>query len=175
MESFVSSLVFWVFATGLVAFSVLTVAGRSPVSSAMSLVATMIFVGGILITLQAYFLGMMQVMVYAGAVMVLFLFIIMLLNLDQESVRKKAWVKALSGVALCGGLFWILLGGLGLGQSRPLPPVPQGSDIRDLGRLLFTEYLLPFELTAVLLLVAIVGVILLCHQVRDRAAKKGGA
>jgi len=141
---------------------------RNPVTSAMFLVLTIAWLAGLFILLHAYFLAAVQVLVYAGAVMVLFLFVIMLLDLREEERRRiRNWTgKVLIGTALfsVAVILWFVFGSM---KSSPLDrnPVPgiEGATL-PLGKLLFTQYLLPFEIVSVLLLVAMVGVVLLSKK-----------
>lgn len=138
---------------------------RSPVTSAMFLVLSMMSLAGLFVLLNAFFLAAVQVIVYAGAVIVLFLFVIMLLNLDEESRRR---IKLLSlGVSLLavGALASLIVEGVrrsGLVAGDSIPTL-EGST-STLGEVLFTQYLLPFEVVSVLLLVAMIGVILLSKK-----------
>jgi NADH-quinone oxidoreductase subunit J len=142
----------------------------NPVTSAMFLVLTIACLAGLFVLLHAFFLAAVQILVYAGAVMVLFLFVIMLLDLPAEERRrvKAAWVVA--GCVTVGTILAVALRSLlpgGAGGRAPLgtevQPALEGGTI-PLGRLLFSQYLLPFEVISVLLLVAMVGVILLSKK-----------
>jgi NADH-quinone oxidoreductase subunit J len=138
---------------------------RNPVTSAMFLVLTIISMAGLFVLLHAFFLAAVQILVYAGAVMVLFLFVIMLLDLKDEERHRIKKFGLISGLVSVGAIVTIFLKVLlaakpGAHSSAPLldgDPVP-------LGKLLFTQYLLPFEVVSVLLLVAMVGVILLSKK-----------
>jgi NADH-quinone oxidoreductase subunit J len=162
-------ILFYIFAFLTLVFGFLVVANpfsRNPVTSAMFLVLTIASLAGLFVLLHAFFLAAVQVLVYAGAVMVLFLFVIMLLDLKDEERRK---VKALSGVAALvavGAILAIFLQSL-LPQNSSLgaheTPTLEGGTI-DLGKLLFSQYVLPFEIVSVLLLVAMVGVVLLSKK-----------
>lgn len=138
---------------------------RNPVTSAMFLVLTIVALAGLFVLLEAYFLAAVQVLVYAGAVMVLFLFVIMLLDLKVEDLRKlKAATVGLGGLAVAA--LMLAFGRIMIGSGVPAAaagPVVRG-ETPSLGRLLFTQYLLPFEVVSVLLLVAMVGVILLSKK-----------
>jgi NADH-quinone oxidoreductase subunit J len=158
---------FYLFAFLTLVFGFLVIANpfsRNPVTSAMCLVLAIIALAGLFVLLHAFFLAAVQVLVYAGAVMVLFLFVIMLLNLKAEELRK---VKALGiggGLLSAGAILAIFLTSLlhaPLGAAES--PALEGGTLR-LGKLLFTEYLLPFEIVSVLLLVAMVGVVLLSKK-----------
>jgi len=165
---FSSNGLFWVFAFMTLACGGLVVANpfsRNPVTSAMFLVLTIISMAGLFVLLHAFFLAAVQVMVYAGAVMVLFLFVIMLLDLKEEERRKVKKLGLLAGLLSIGAIAGIFVKSLMAAQpGRGLPaPVAEGGTI-PLGKLLFTNYLLPFEIVSVLLLVAMVGVILLSKK-----------
>lgn len=133
---------------------------RNPVTSAMFLVVTMLSIAGLFVLLNAFFLAAVQVIVYAGAVIVLFLFVIMLLDLKEEESQRLHVVRV--GLAGLGALALVMLGLEAL-QTLPASQAPGGLDVvgsaAALGNLLFTQYLLPFEVVSVLLLVAMIGVI----------------
>jgi NADH-quinone oxidoreductase subunit J len=158
---------FYVFAFLTLVFGFLVIANpfsRNPVTSAMFLVLTIVSLAGLFVLLHAFFLAAVQVLVYAGAVMVLFLFVIMLLDLKAEERRKIKVLGLVGGLVSVGTILIIFLSSL---LNAPLgaaeSPVLDGGTVR-LGRLLFTEYLLPFEIVSVLLLVAMVGVVLLSKK-----------
>ena len=139
-------------------------AQRHPISSALSLIVVMGSLGVIYLLLGAEFVAAIQIIIYAGAIMVLFTFVIMLLNAGEEERTKG------SRIALILGVPGLLLGGL-VGCYVFLKYMPQsGLEITsfrgaapDLGRLLFKEYLLPFEVTSVLILIAIMGAVVLAR------------
>jgi NADH-quinone oxidoreductase subunit J len=138
---------------------------RSPVASAMFLALTIVFLAGLFVLLEAYFLAAVQILVYAGAVMVLFLFVIMLLNLKEEEGRKLRWIW-LAPALVVTGVFALLVTGTLLG-ARPradLGPVITEGNTMALGTALFTRFLLPFEIISVLLVVGMLGVILLSKK-----------
>jgi NADH-quinone oxidoreductase subunit J len=137
---------------------------RSPVTSAMFLVLTIVSMAGLFVLLHAFFLAAVQVLVYAGAVMVLFLFVIMLLDLKEEARRKLKTFGLVAGVASVGALAAVTVRTLVTsGAGRNLPPQAEGAT-RPLGAMLFGQYLLPFEIVSALLLAAMVGVILLSKK-----------
>ena len=137
---------------------------RNPVTSAMFLVLTIVSLAGLFVLLHAFFLAAVQVLVYAGAVMVLFVFVIMLLDLREEERRRIRLFAWISGLVSVGGIAAGLLGALAAAGPAPgSPPVIEGH-AADLGRRLFTQFLLPFEVLSLLLLVAMVGVILLSKK-----------
>jgi NADH-quinone oxidoreductase subunit J len=137
---------------------------RNPVTSAMFLVLTIGSMAGLFVMLHAFFLAAVQILVYAGAVMVLFLFVIMMLRLKEEERRPFGKVAFALALATTGALAALLLRAIDRsGVAAGLKPELEGGT-KELGRLLFTGYLLPFEVVSVLLLVGMVGVILLSKK-----------
>ena len=159
---------FWIFALLMLIFGAAVVLSPNPVASALSLVVSFLGLAALFMSLDAYFVGVIQVLVYAGAVMVLFLFIIMLLNLQAEERRRINWIAAAGGSAVAV----ILLTQIGItirhfGLARqPFPPLASdaGNDVRNIGWLLFSNDNLPFQIVGVLVLVATIGVVLLSKR-----------
>src|SRR5436305_1167366 len=139
---------------------------RNPVTSAMFLVLTIASMAGLFVLLHAFFLAAVQILVYAGAVIVLFLFVIMLLNLREEERRKIKAFGLVTGLLAVAALLLLMLKTYlfdsHLTAGLPAPAV-EGSTVA-LGRILFTGYLLPFEILSLLLLVGMIGVILLSKR-----------
>lgn len=162
------SILFYIFAFLTLGCGALVVANpfsRNPVTSAMFLVLTLISMAGLFVLLHAFFLAAVQVLVYAGAVMVLFLFVIMLLDLKEEERRKVKKLGLITGLISVGAIVALFVRSLlatnpGKGLTNPTAV----GDTATLGKLLFTNYLLPFEIVSLLLLVAMVGVILLSKK-----------
>ncbi|MCX6974714.1 MAG: NADH-quinone oxidoreductase subunit J [bacterium] len=159
---------FWIFSLLMLLCAMGVVFFRNPVSSAMSLVLSFIALAAVFVTLDAFFIAVVQVLVYAGAVMVLFLFIIMLLDLREEKrrrVRLSAW---LGGGLVVGGfisaLLKVVLGLPALFVTKPVLSHPLANDIEQVGFNLFRNFNLPFQMIGVLLLVATVGVVLLSKK-----------
>lgn len=183
-----SSLLFWLFTTIMLIGGCAVVAFRNPVSSALSVVASFVGLAGLFIGLNAYFVGIIQILVYTGAVMVLFLFIIMLLDLKDEKKRSTALAPLLAGIALSIAFIVQLVGVITGSPDKKLPELgkdafasssalfpadgkiatelAQGSlpDVHLVGHTLFTQYNLPFQILGVLLLVATVGVVVLSKK-----------
>jgi len=161
-------ILFYLFAALTLLCGVLVVANpfsRNPVTSAMFLVLTIISMAGLFVLLHAFFLAAVQIIVYAGAVIVLFLFVIMLLDLKEEQRRKIKLFGAVAGLVSVGVIMTISLKTLRATQPGANLPAPQIEGSTDaLGKLLFTQYVLPFEVVSILLLVAMVGVILLSKK-----------
>jgi NADH-quinone oxidoreductase subunit J len=159
----------------MLSFGVLVVINRNPVSSALSLVVSFLGLAALFVTLNAYFIGVIQVLVYTGAVMVLFLFIVMLLDIKAEQRRE------LNYVALGGGALVLLafvaqlvtvLSTFGRGKEKlvPLPDVPGAHrDVHAVGEAIFTHYNFHLQLLGVLLLIATVGVVVLSRRQADDA------
>lgn len=146
---------------------------RNPVHNALSLVATLFGVAVLFIAQEAYFLAAIQVIVYAGAIVVLFLFVIMLLGVDRVEATERDPLPAQRIVGVIAGLgigvlsIVILLAGgeESTGAQSATAPLNDGtSDIERLGKVLFTDYVFAFEVTAVLLTVAVVGAVVLSRR-----------
>ncbi len=142
---------------------------RNPVTSALFLVLNFFALGGIYLLLEAQFIAVVQVIVYAGAIMVLFLFTIMLLNLDDErALKEKFDLQKGFGLLLGGVLLVEFLYILGLKVNLPnkpatLTPLELG-EAKSIGRELITNFLFPFEIVSILLLLAVIGAIVLAKK-----------
>ncbi len=137
---------------------------RNPVTSAMFLVLTIISMAGLFVLLHAFFLAAVQIIVYAGAVIVLFLFVIMLLDLKEEQRRKIKLFGVIAGLVSVGAIIMIALKCLRETNLNGQSPLTLEGGTAELGQLLFKQYVLPFEVVSILLLVAMVGVILLSKK-----------
>jgi NADH-quinone oxidoreductase subunit J len=182
------SYLFWLFATIMLIGGTAVVAFRNPVSSAMSVVTCFVGLAGLFVGLSAFFVGIIQILVYTGAVMVLFLFIIMLLDLKDEEHRAKSIVPIAAGLTLSIAFVIQLLGILSRTPDKSAPPLdaealaaaaghfPEGTaiaralhdgrlpDTHLIGHTLFTGYNLPLQILGVLLLVATIGVVVLSKK-----------
>ena len=144
-------------------FALMVVFTRNPVNSVLYLVLTFFCIAGHYLLLNAQFLAVVHIAVYAGAIMVLFLFVIMLMNLNQDTEPQKTVAsKLISGII--GGLLLVVFVGA-LRGTENLNLVQRGSSeiglVKNLGQVLFHEYLFPFEIVSVLLLSALVGAIMI--------------
>ncbi|MCK9258847.1 MAG: NADH-quinone oxidoreductase subunit J [Azoarcus sp.] len=164
--------VFYFLAAILVFAALKVITARNPVHAALYLVLAFFNAGGIWLLLHAEFLAITLVMVYVGAVMVLFLFVVMMLDINLERLRQGFWsylpVGALIGVLLVIEMAMVL-GGQYFGlDAMPVPPEPQAgfSNTRELGRVLYTDYVYPFELASLVLLVAMVAAVSLTLRKR---------
>ena len=156
---------FYAFAFLTLLCGVLVIANRNPVTSAMFLVLTIVSMAGLFVLLRAFFLAAVQILVYAGAVMVLFLFVIMLLDLKEETRRRIKKARVATGGLAVLAVVAIILNIVWTAQlTTTLQPATLVGATAPLGRLLFSNFLLPFEILSLLLLVAMVGVILLSKK-----------
>jgi len=168
-----SSLLWWIFASMAIGGAMGTVTRRSPVASLLFLVVSFFSIAAIYVILGAHFIAAVQVIVYAGAILVLFLFVIMLLNLGHDyrsDLRGGAWM--LAGSVAAGLIFWAIASSavqpasvpdLGGRQSIDAA-VQQLNAVGAIAEPLFRDFAVPFELTSILLLVAIVGAVLLAKR-----------
>lgn len=160
-------ILFYIFAFLTLVFGFLVVANpfsANPVTSAMFLVLTIASLAGLFVLLHAFFLAAIQILVYAGAVMVLFLFVIMLLDLKAEERRHLKTFGVVGGLVSVGAILFVFFQSLAHSTPHPAEALTKEGNTIELGKLLFTHYPLPFEIVSVLLLVAMVGVILLSKK-----------
>jgi len=165
-------LFFYLFATVILVSALLCVTARNAVHSAIFLIGTLLGVAGLYLHLNAEFLAGVQVILYVGGIMVLFLFVIMLVNIDQtlkEAIFSAQWKLGLAAVLLLGGeLAWLISKGSGLPDQAPVhvtsSAAAQLGNVQQVGDVLFQSYLLPFEIASVLLLVAMVGAVVMAKK-----------
>ena len=160
---------FYAFAAILVFAALRVITTRNPVHAALWLVLSFFTASGIWLLLQAEFLAIALVLVYVGAVMVLFLFVVMMLDVNFDSLRQHFRSYLPVGAAV-GALVLLemalVIVGSAVGRSTVAPAAPAGSNTQALGMLLYVDYVYPFEIAAVVLLVAIVAAIALTHRKR---------
>jgi NADH-quinone oxidoreductase subunit J len=164
---------FYVFGAVLIAAALAVITARNPVYSALALVMCFITSAAIWLLIEAEFLAVVLVLVYVGAVMVLFLFVVMMLDVNLAELRQGftrfawlGWLTALAVIVEIVGVVWAR-GGLGIDAGRGATPTAATySNTLELGRVLYTRYAYPFELAAMLLLVAIVAAIALTMRRR---------
>jgi NADH-quinone oxidoreductase subunit J len=168
-----SNLLWWVFASVAIGGALGTVTRRNPIASLMFLVVSFFALAGIYVLLGAHFIAATQIIVYAGAILVMFLFVIMLLNLGHDyrsDLRGGAWIVA--GFVVAGVIGWAVYRGV----TTPQAVVQRGGEeaiaasVRELNAIgaiaqpLFRDFVVAFELTSILLLVAIVGAVVLAKR-----------
>ncbi|CAF0700760.1 NADH-quinone oxidoreductase subunit J [Candidatus Methylacidithermus pantelleriae] len=162
---------FWLFTAVMLFAAFGVVLNRNPIASALCLILTLLAQAGLFATLDSYFLAAIQVWVYAGAVMVLFLFIIMLLDIKKEEAQPFQWSSGLAAFVLAAVLAGAFIELARSGAAAPMPPQPAGPGgdwVTAIARVLFGRYLLALESVGVLLLLAMVGVVVFA---RTRASR----
>ena len=168
----IETLTFYALGTVAIASALLVVTRRNPVISALFLIVNFFCLAGLYLTLHAQFIAVIQILVYAGAIMVLFVFVIMLLNLGDERKLKEgiSWKKIVAA-GISFGLLMELLYILGFsGQTHSTIGAQRALEIgtaENIGAQLFTRFLFPFEVTSLILTVAIVGAIILAKRKID--------
>ncbi len=163
---------FYMFSAVILVMALLCVTAKNAVHSAIFLIGTLLGVAGLYLHLGAEFLAGVQVILYVGGIMVLFLFVIMLVNIDQtlkEAIFSGQWKLGLIGVALLGvELVWFVAKGTGLPEKpethAAAPAAAQLGNVQQVGDVLFQSYLLPFEIASILLLVAMVGAVVMAKK-----------
>jgi NADH-quinone oxidoreductase subunit J len=161
MEQFL----FYFLSSAMLLCGVLVITSKNPVNSAIFLILVFFFMAGLFVLLHAFFLAAVQVLVYAGAVMVLFLFVIMLLNIKSELSHHLHWFGVLGSLLVIPILIWEFTKILREDNGNPLvSDTDVVGSTEAVGRLLFSNYLLPFEIASILLLMAMIGVIVLSKK-----------
>ena len=159
------TIVFYMFAALIVFASLRVITARNPVHAVLFLVLVFISSAGIWMLLEAEFLAITLVLVYVGAVMVLFLFVVMMLDINLAELRAGFWHWLPFGAALAGlmafEMIWVLGSSETSGSATAIKHAADYSNTKELGRLIYTEYVYPFEIAAVILLVAMVAAIAL--------------
>lgn len=158
----ISEILFWILAVVSVFSAVMVIVSKNPVFSVLWLIVTFFTISGHYILLNAQFLAVVNIIVYAGAIMVLFLFVIMLMNMGKDSEpRKNKWLK-LAGAVAGGSLLLVLVAALKDTEAQ-MTELRTGDIglIQNLGKVLFTEYVVPFEIASILFLSAMVGAVVI--------------
>lgn len=176
-------LLFWIFSVLSVGGGLCMIFSRHPVSAAMFMIVSLVAVAALFVLLEAFFLAVLQVLIYAGAVMVLFLFIIMLLDVGPDAAKKKIthWKMGVIGLVattLLVSVLFFLTNGLDditlsnepvwplINESTPLvgESLPFSTNVSSFGYGLLTKYMLPVQISGFMLLAAMIGVIILCKK-----------
>ncbi|MGX1909790.1 NADH-quinone oxidoreductase subunit J [Streptomyces phaeochromogenes] len=166
---------FWILGTVAVIGALCTVFMKKAVHSALCLAGTMIILAVFYLANGAYFLGIVQVVVYTGAIMMLFLFVVMLVGVTaadslKETIKGQRWLALLCGlgfgILLCAGI-----GNASLSEFNGLTQANSGGNVEGLAALIFTKYVFAFEITGALLITAAVGAMVLTHRERTERAK----
>ena len=156
----------WLFGTLsflAIMFALMVVFSRNPVNSVLYLVMTFFCIAGHYLLLNAQFLAVVHIVVYAGAIMVLFLFVIMLMDLNEESEPQRSWLNKTIAAIAGGMLLFVMVGSLKGAADLGLTQMGHSNIglVKNLGTVLFKEFLFPFEIASILLLAALVGAIMI--------------
>jgi len=167
----VNQLIFLYFAVVILVSAVLMITRKNPVHSVMFMLLLFFHIAGVFVLLNAEFLAAVQLIVYAGAILILYLFVVMLLNVDRESSSARAnrfwpWIVAFGVLIACEVILLISRGTFPAeaGQSMRLS---SGNGVMQLGELLYQKYLVPFEIASIILLVGLVGAVMLAKKIRS--------
>ncbi len=163
----INELIFMYFAAVILASAVLMITRRNPIHSVMFMLLLFFHIAGVFVLLNAEFLAAVQLIVYAGAILILYLFVVMLLNVDRESSAARAnrfwpWMVGF-GVVIAAEVILLISRGTfpaEAGQQMQLA----GSGVKELGELLYRRYLVPFEVASIILLVGLVGAVMLAKK-----------
>ena len=160
----ITQILFWLLSVVALFSALMVITSKNPVYSVLWLIATFFAISGHYILLNAQFLAIVNIIVYAGAIMVLFLFVIMLMNLNKETERQKnRWLK-MAGAVAGGCLLLVLVAALKNADSKTQEALVNTGDtglIKNLGKELFNNYLVPFEISSILFLTAMVGAVVI--------------
>ena len=162
----IQAIFFYIFAASAVVMALMVVSARNPVYSAAALIGCLLSVASIFVLQSAHLVALLQVLVYAGAIMVLILFVLMLLNLSpQELGERRITVRRVTGVYLIGALVTLMMIRFTKHLWAPATSLePDFGTIEAVGKVLYTQYLLPFEMVSLLLLAAIIGAVVLTRK-----------
>jgi len=168
------SIIFYVFAAVLIISALRVITAKNPVHAAMFLVLSFFTAAALWLLIYAEFLAITLILVYVGAVMVLFLFVVMMLDINFDKLREGFWkhlpIAATVAILMVVQMALLLMGkAINLKDAGPIVPAAGASNTKELGRILYTDYLLPFELAAVVLLVAMVAAIALTLRGRKES------
>jgi NADH-quinone oxidoreductase subunit J len=167
MEPVATPFFFYGLAGLAIVSALLVITLKNPVHSAISLIFTLLSLAGLYLMLYAPFVAGVQIILYVGGIMVLFLFVIMLVNVEQagrEERYSRQWPAGVLAAAALGGLFvFVYVKGSGIFPQQ-VAPLPESSNTQQIGLALYQTYMLPFEIASLLLLVAIVGAVVMAKK-----------
>ena len=168
MNPVATPIFFYGLSIAAIAFAIAVITRRNAVHAALSLIGTLVSLAGLYLMLYAPFVAAVQIVLYAGGIMVLFLFVIMLVNLDQnirEIQFNKQWQVGLITALLLGALvLFVIRQGKGIFPTDLVAALPEAANTQQVGIALFGQYTLPFEIASLLLLVAIVGAVVMAKK-----------
>jgi NADH-quinone oxidoreductase subunit J len=161
----IHQIIFFYFAAVILISAVLMITRRNPIHSVMFMLLLFFHIAGVFVLLNAEFLAAVQLIVYAGAILILYLFVVMLLNVADEKQAVRAnkfwpWVAAF-GVLIAGEILLLVSRGRFPHEAGQTMKAAGGAGVQELGKLLYSSYLVPFEIASVILLVGLVGAVML--------------
>ena len=161
----INQAIFLYFAVVIVVSALLMITRRNPIHSVLFMLLLFFHIAGVFVLLNAEFLAAVQLIVYAGAILILYLFVVMLLNVDRESTSNRAnkywpWIS-LFGLVILGEIALLVMRG---SFPRELEQSMHETNVRELGISLYTKYLVPFEIASVILLVGLIGAVMLAKK-----------
>ncbi len=159
-------LIFLYFAVVILASAILMITRRNPIHSVMFMLLLFFHIAGVFVLLNAEFLAAVQLIVYAGAILILYLFVVMLLNVDRETGVARAnrfwpWIAVFGALIAAEIALLVSRGAFSAGADRPMR---LGTGVRELGEVLYRNYMVPFEIASVILLVGLVGAVMLAKK-----------
>jgi len=160
----ITQILFWILSVAALFSALMVITSKNPVHSVLWLIATFFSISGHYILLNAQFLAIVNIIVYAGAIMVLFLFVIMLMNLSKETEPQKSRWLRMAGAIAGGCLLLVMVGALrdvDMKHQQALVKVGEIGLIKSLGKELFSTYVVPFEISSILFLSAMVGAVVI--------------
>jgi len=163
-----NQLIFLYFAVVILASAVLMITRRNPIHSVLFMLLLFFHIAGVFVLLNAEFLAAVQLIVYAGAILILYLFVVMLLNVDKESLAARAnkfwpWLIAFGALVIIE-IAALISRGVFPTEAGQLMHFSAGAGVNDLGELMYRNYLVPFEISSVILLVGLVGAVMLAKK-----------
>ncbi len=163
----IQQLLFWFLALGAIVGALGLIAFRQPIYTVLMTILNFFCLGGLYLTLQAEFIAVIQIIVYAGAIMVLFLFVIMLLNVSEEDMEVQKFDASRGSAFLLGILFLIMMLYVFASASGQFPQAPETyswGKVEPIGRILMTDFVFPFEMISVILLAALLGAVVIAKR-----------
>jgi NADH-quinone oxidoreductase subunit J len=163
-----NQIIFLYFAAVILLSAVLMITRRNPIHSVMFMLLLFFHIAGLFVLLNAEFLAAVQLIVYAGAILILYLFVVMLLNIDQEKSASRAnrfwpWMTAF-GILIAGEIVLLVSRSTFPGEAGMTMKAAAGAGVRELGEVLYSRYLVPFEIASVILLVGLIGAVMLAKK-----------
>jgi NADH-quinone oxidoreductase subunit J len=167
MEPVATTFFFYMLSGLAILSGVLVITRKNPVHSALALILTLLCLAGLYLMLYAPFVAGVQIILYVGGIMVLFLFVIMLVNLERSQSEKtfnQQWIAGVLAAVVLGALFMsIYVKGKAL-FAQPVVPFPEADNTQRVGQMLYSYYMFPFEIASLLLLVAIIGAVVMAKK-----------